>query len=318
MCLSCGCGRPHDTHGDSRHITYEDVVAAGQAADLAPGEAASNIASTFRQMTEAEPVTKAWGDAWETEARGLGGRWESGSGGSNLSQSDFRSYSGATTESTADEAAKAVAGNWNVSDADLHALAAEEGISESTNQLSGSALKESMAQYYISRWQGSSGGPVAVAAAAHVADEHGLSYQLSDREAVSQEFIKNNPALDRATSSFGDAMYRTTQGWLAQRGITQVNVMRQSRFGAALDETRPFTSWSTGWGGVRHEAGGTFREATIPASRILSVPPTGFGTLAESEVVVLPPSGAKKLKKISLTPRDLNLLQAITTYDRQG
>jgi hypothetical protein len=57
MCLSCGCGRPHDTHGDSRHITYEDVVAAGQAADLAPGEAASNVASTFRQMTDADDAS---------------------------------------------------------------------------------------------------------------------------------------------------------------------------------------------------------------------------------------------------------------------
>jgi hypothetical protein len=59
MCLSCGCGRPHDTHGDSRHITYEDVVAAGQAANLAPGEAASNVASGYREMTELnEPAEK--------------------------------------------------------------------------------------------------------------------------------------------------------------------------------------------------------------------------------------------------------------------
>jgi len=45
MCLSCGCGRPNDAHGDDRHITLDDLKAAGEAAELTAEKAADNIKS---------------------------------------------------------------------------------------------------------------------------------------------------------------------------------------------------------------------------------------------------------------------------------
>ena len=43
MCLSCGCGEPHDNHGDARHITLEMLAAAAEAAQISADEAAHNI-----------------------------------------------------------------------------------------------------------------------------------------------------------------------------------------------------------------------------------------------------------------------------------
>ena len=44
MCLSCGCGKPHDDHGNDANITYEDVKKAADAADgISVEQAANNI-----------------------------------------------------------------------------------------------------------------------------------------------------------------------------------------------------------------------------------------------------------------------------------
>jgi hypothetical protein len=43
MCLSCGCGKAHDDHGDERHITLERLEEAADAAGIPPVEAAQNI-----------------------------------------------------------------------------------------------------------------------------------------------------------------------------------------------------------------------------------------------------------------------------------
>lgn len=43
MCVSCGCGAPNDSHGDSRNITRSDLEAAAAAANISPAEAAANI-----------------------------------------------------------------------------------------------------------------------------------------------------------------------------------------------------------------------------------------------------------------------------------
>ena len=43
MCASCGCGVPEDNHGDDRNINWSQVVAAAQASDITPAEAARNI-----------------------------------------------------------------------------------------------------------------------------------------------------------------------------------------------------------------------------------------------------------------------------------
>jgi hypothetical protein len=43
MCLSCGCGEPHDDHGDPANITYEDLKRAADAAEVSEEQAADNI-----------------------------------------------------------------------------------------------------------------------------------------------------------------------------------------------------------------------------------------------------------------------------------
>jgi hypothetical protein len=45
MCLSCGCGKPNDDHGDSRNITMNDLSSAAQAAGTTPDQVAQNIMS---------------------------------------------------------------------------------------------------------------------------------------------------------------------------------------------------------------------------------------------------------------------------------
>lgn len=43
MCMTCGCGLPHEDHGDKRHITYEQLREAAKAAAISrpPCRAAS-------------------------------------------------------------------------------------------------------------------------------------------------------------------------------------------------------------------------------------------------------------------------------------
>ncbi len=44
VCLSCGCHRPGDDHGDPRHVTSAGLDAAADAAEITPVAAAANIA----------------------------------------------------------------------------------------------------------------------------------------------------------------------------------------------------------------------------------------------------------------------------------
>jgi hypothetical protein len=41
--MTCGCGQPHDRHGDDANLTYEDLEAAAKASDITPGEAMDNM-----------------------------------------------------------------------------------------------------------------------------------------------------------------------------------------------------------------------------------------------------------------------------------
>ena len=43
MCLTCGCGRPHETHGNPDNITYEDLEKAAKAGEVSVADAAKNI-----------------------------------------------------------------------------------------------------------------------------------------------------------------------------------------------------------------------------------------------------------------------------------
>lgn len=49
MCASCGCGKPNDQHGDSRHITSDQVKAAATAANISPREVVSNLMQAVQQ-----------------------------------------------------------------------------------------------------------------------------------------------------------------------------------------------------------------------------------------------------------------------------
>src|SRR5215216_4179371 len=48
MCMSCGCGEPHETHGDKRNIVYEDLKKAADASKIPVKEAVQNIEKTLR------------------------------------------------------------------------------------------------------------------------------------------------------------------------------------------------------------------------------------------------------------------------------
>ena len=43
MCLSCGCGKPNDDHGDQRNITMDDLNQAAQAAGTTRDKVLQNI-----------------------------------------------------------------------------------------------------------------------------------------------------------------------------------------------------------------------------------------------------------------------------------
>jgi hypothetical protein len=46
MCISCGCGKVHDDHGDSRHLTLEDLKHAADAAGVSVEQVVQNIQSS--------------------------------------------------------------------------------------------------------------------------------------------------------------------------------------------------------------------------------------------------------------------------------
>jgi hypothetical protein len=43
MCLTCGCGQPHEDHGNPDNFTYEDLKKAAEAGDVSVEDAAKNI-----------------------------------------------------------------------------------------------------------------------------------------------------------------------------------------------------------------------------------------------------------------------------------
>lgn len=53
MCASCGCGKPNDQHGDSRHITMGQIQQAAAAAKISPQEVGKNISDAARSMSGA-------------------------------------------------------------------------------------------------------------------------------------------------------------------------------------------------------------------------------------------------------------------------
>ena len=45
MCVSCGCGKPSESHGNSDHIVIHDLERAAEAANISVDQVADNIKS---------------------------------------------------------------------------------------------------------------------------------------------------------------------------------------------------------------------------------------------------------------------------------
>jgi hypothetical protein len=48
VCMSCGCGEPHESHGYKRNLVYADVKRAGDASKISVKQAVQNIEKTLR------------------------------------------------------------------------------------------------------------------------------------------------------------------------------------------------------------------------------------------------------------------------------
>src|SRR5258708_12639479 len=51
MCISCGCGKPNDDHGDARNITMQDVDQAAEAAGRTRAKVLQNIMQGSQQTS---------------------------------------------------------------------------------------------------------------------------------------------------------------------------------------------------------------------------------------------------------------------------
>jgi hypothetical protein len=56
MCMSCGCGEPHETHGDKRNIVYADLKKAADASKISVKEAVQNVGKTLRTKNPRSPA----------------------------------------------------------------------------------------------------------------------------------------------------------------------------------------------------------------------------------------------------------------------
>jgi 2'-5' RNA ligase len=213
-----------------------------------------------------------------TEARDSSGKWTDG--GAVLGQNDLSDVS--STEEQYDVTAPRVAKAWQVDRESLDALAAESKypIEGKTDE----EAKRLIAYNLLRKWGGSSGGAEATVAAMGAAEHVGVEFVPIERNAAMLKWMEDNPKVNNALRSFGVGIYKTTQSTLDDMGVESVRVLRVG--GHALD--RPFSSWSTGWGGLRHENNGELVGEVVPRKYVLSIPKTGFGTRAESEVVLLP------------------------------
>jgi hypothetical protein len=57
MCISCGCGRPNDNHGDQRNITLQDIDAAAEAAGTTREKILQNISGEGQRYMRSQAST---------------------------------------------------------------------------------------------------------------------------------------------------------------------------------------------------------------------------------------------------------------------
>ncbi len=56
MCMSCGCGKPNEDHGNPDNITLEDLKRAARAANIQPEQAADNIHDAAKDLKDAGDI----------------------------------------------------------------------------------------------------------------------------------------------------------------------------------------------------------------------------------------------------------------------
>lgn len=54
MCMTCGCGMPHDDHGNPDYLTIEDLEASAAPDGIGLDEAVKNIVATL-EIAKKEP-----------------------------------------------------------------------------------------------------------------------------------------------------------------------------------------------------------------------------------------------------------------------
>ena len=52
MCMTCGCGDPNDDMGDRANITYDQLQAAAEAANIDPEQAADNLHDLAKKIRD--------------------------------------------------------------------------------------------------------------------------------------------------------------------------------------------------------------------------------------------------------------------------
>jgi hypothetical protein len=52
MCMTCGCGEPNNDHGDKANIVYDQLQAAGEAANIDPEQAADNLHDLAKKIRD--------------------------------------------------------------------------------------------------------------------------------------------------------------------------------------------------------------------------------------------------------------------------
>jgi hypothetical protein len=50
--MTCGCGKPNDDMGDKANITYDQLQAAAQAANIDPEQAADNLHDLAKKIRD--------------------------------------------------------------------------------------------------------------------------------------------------------------------------------------------------------------------------------------------------------------------------
>lgn len=173
---------------------------------------------------------------------------------------------------------------WDVTEDELLKLWQESGLRES--DLEFESRRRAFVSYLLFGWAGSSGSPESIGVISGAMEKVNPSYTWPEREQKVLSWLQSRPDLDRPLKSLGRTMYEETQAWFDSRGVSLVELKR--RGGTSL--SRPFSSWSLHHGGIRFGPGGhgDVVSSRVPTRFVLSIPATGYGTLLESEFVLLP------------------------------